>query len=206
VSSESHNSGGGKSRKRSDHGYVNLGSGWRRPAQEFDLYGEAFHKAAKQLTQALADDDLYEPLDVCPIVFLYRHATELYLKGILRAGESLLNLEGMQLRIDDSSLRNHPLRPLLKPLRQLFEAMDWAQSYAEIASFVVPLDEIDSNSFTFRYPVDKQNVGALPDSFAFDILAFARAADSCLDVLYNASCTVEHYLEDAQCMLSESCW
>jgi hypothetical protein len=125
--------------ERESQEYVNLGSGWRRPAEEFGLYGEAFHRAAREMTRVLAENPAYDPLDACPIVFLYRHATELYLKGVLRAGESLICLEGGQPTLDASALKNHRLQPLLTPLRKLFEKMDWAESYEAIASFVEPL-------------------------------------------------------------------
>lgn len=180
-----------KSSVDSLQGFVNLGSGWRRPAEEFGLYAEAFHKAAKKLTEVLADDPTYDPLDACPIVYLYRHSTELYLKAVLRAGEPLLRLQGREPTFDASSLTSHPLRPLLVPLKELFGAMDWSESYEEVALFVQPLDEMDSNSFAFRYPVDKKNVGALPASFVFNVLAFASAADSCLKVLYDALYSIE---------------
>jgi hypothetical protein len=189
---------------RSDHGYVNLGSGWRRPSDEFGCYGEAFHRAAKELTRVLAEDRAYDPFDAFPIVFLYRHATELYLKGVLRAGEFLLSLKGRQATFDSSALMSHPLRPLLIHLRELFVALDWAESYEDIASFVESLDQMDPNSFAFRYPVNKKNDDALPKSFVLDVLAFARAADSCLETLYNASYSIDDLTESAKAELSDS--
>lgn len=188
---------------RSDHGYVNLGSGWRRPAKEFGLYAEAYHRAAKEQARALAENPVYDPLDACPVVFLYRHATELYLKGVLRAGESLMYLEGRQPTFDASTFKKHQLSPLLTPLRELFKEMDWASSYEEIASFVERLDRMDSGSFSFRYPVDTNENNALPESFVIDVLAFARAADSCLEILYNASYSIDDRAEGAKAMLSD---
>jgi hypothetical protein len=189
---------------QSRHGYVDLGSSWRRPTEEFGLYAEAFHGAAKELSRILAEDPTYHPLDACPIVFLYRHATELYLKGVLRAGESLLTLEGRKPTFDASTLMSHPLRPLLTHLRELFHAMDWSESYEEVASFVEPLDQMDPSSFAYRYPVDKKNDSALPQSLVFNVLAFARAADSCLQILYNAWYSLDDFTDGAISMLSDS--
>jgi len=187
-----------KPASRSNHRYVNLGSGWRRPAEEFGYYGEAFHKAARELVRVLDENPSYDPFEACPIVFLYRHATELYLKGVLRSGESLLKLEGIQPTFDASALTAHPLRPLLTPLRELFEAMEWGKSYEEIASFVEPLDQMDPNSFCFRYPVNKKDEAALPKSFGFNVVGFAREADSCLEILYNASYSIADCAESAR--------
>ncbi|MEA2560123.1 MAG: hypothetical protein QOH06_1627 [Acidobacteriota bacterium] len=190
--------------RRSDHGYVNLGSGWRRPTEEFGLYGEAYHRAARELTRLLAENPAYHPLDACPIVFLNRHATELYLKGILRGGESLIYIEGGQPTFDASAFKKHPLKPLLAPLCEIFKEMDWASSYEEIASFVERLDRMDSSSFNFRYPVDTKEDNALPEHFVFDVLAFARAADACLEILYNASYSIDARAETAIAVLSDS--
>ena len=186
---------------RSNHRYVNLGSGWRRPAEEFGYYGEAFHNAARKLVRALDENPSYDPFDACPIVFLYRHATELYLKGVLRAGESLLKLEGSQPTYNASALTTHPLRPLLTPLRELFDAIEWDESYEEIASFVEPLDQMDPNSLCFRYPVNKKDEAALPKSLWINVTAFARAADKCLKILYNASYSIADCAESARATL-----
>jgi hypothetical protein len=85
-------------------------------------------------------------------------------------------LGGGQPTFDASALtKNHRLQPLLTPLRELFEKMDWAESYEAIASFVEPLDQMDPDSFAFRYPVNKKNNDALPKAFMLNVLAFARS-------------------------------
>jgi hypothetical protein len=89
-------------------------------------------------------------------------------------------------------------------LRELFEKMDWAESYEAIASFVEPLDQMDSDSFAFRYPVNKKDNDALPKAFMLNVLAFARDADSCLEILYNASYSIDDRAESAIAVLSDS--
>jgi len=54
---------------------------------------------------------------------------------------------------------------------------------------------MDSSSFAFRYPVDKKNIGTLPESFVFNLLAFARAADDCLEIMYNAVYAIDEQTE-----------
>jgi len=60
------------------------------PEKEFHVYGEAFWNAAKNLLQNEAlDKRPSASFDACVIVYLYRHALELFLKEILigRCGE-----------------------------------------------------------------------------------------------------------------------
>ena len=72
-------------------GYNNTVLNWHRePEKEFHLYGEAFWNAAKTLLQNDALDRLpIASFDASVIVYLYRHALELFLKEILigRGGE-----------------------------------------------------------------------------------------------------------------------
>lgn len=176
-------------------GYINLGSGWRRPAEEFDSYAEAFHRAAQRLTHDFLENPAHHPLDACPIIFLYRHATELYLKGVLRVGERLLGMTGQQPGFTASSFMNHDLHLLLPPLADIFRTMNWDESHKEITDFVKRLNRLDPRSFTFRYPVDKKDDAALPKHFVFDLRSFTQEADSCLKVLYNASHSILEAME-----------
>ena len=184
------------------HGYVNLGSGWRCPLEEFDLYGEAFRRAGQKLAQSLADNPAYHHLDACPIVFLYRQAIELYFKAILRSGQCLWSLEGNTLTFDESILGQHSLSPFLAPLRVFYDELGWSQSYEDCASFVAQLDEIDPISAAFRYPVDKKERSSLPDDFMFNVLEFAEGADRVLAVLYEMLHGIEHRVEEATQWLS----
>jgi hypothetical protein len=65
--------------------YSNTVLNWHRaPEKEFHLYGEAFWNAAKTLLQNDAlDKRPIASFDASVIVYLYRHALELFLKEIL---------------------------------------------------------------------------------------------------------------------------
>jgi hypothetical protein len=53
------------------------------PADDLFLYAQSFHKAAKTLAAAFqADANPSAEADASAVVFMYRHAVELYLKAI----------------------------------------------------------------------------------------------------------------------------
>ena len=184
-------------------GYVNLGSGWRYPPKEFDLYGEAFRRAGQKLAQSLSDNPAYHHLDACPIVFLYRQAIELYFKALLRSGKRLWSLEDNTLTFDELILDQHNLSPFLAPIRELYDELGWSQSYDDCARFVARLNEIDPLSAAFRYPVKKKGRGnSLPDDFVFNLLEFAASAERVLEVLYEVLHGLEHRLEETTEWLS----
>jgi hypothetical protein len=63
---------------------------------------------------------------------------------------------------------------------------------------------MDPDSFAFRYPVNKKDNDALLKAFMLNVLAFARDADSCLEILYNASYFIDDHAESAIAVLSDS--
>ena len=49
---------------------------------EFAAYAEALHQAGQALATMMFDKAGYNDLEACPIIFLYHHALELYLKAV----------------------------------------------------------------------------------------------------------------------------
>jgi len=96
------------------HGNVVLN--FIRPESEFGIYGAAFWRAGRTLATSLAKQNGYRDFDACPIVFLYAHALELYMKTIVRRGGSLVSLAGKKLPVDQRALTRHDLLPLTEPL------------------------------------------------------------------------------------------
>lgn len=184
------------------HGFINLGSGGRRPTEEFDAYGETFRKAGQTLAQSLDDNPTYDPFEACPIIYSYRQAIELYFKAILRAGQALLKLDGETLKFDQSILINHRLSPFLRPLRVLYQQFGWSHSYEDCASFVTSIEEIDPLSFAWRYPVDKEGRRSLPENLVFNVLDFAQRAERVLEILYEVLHGIEHSIEQTTEYLS----
>lgn len=64
------------------------------PKRELALIGNEYFDAAKVLIERLAQKAGYSDLEAYPIVFLYRHALELYFKAVLSLGNDLSGLLG----------------------------------------------------------------------------------------------------------------
>ena len=185
-----------------EHGTVILN--WvGTPDREFTWYGEAFHQAAKSLVDQLRNDPrfgLYGPpphsFKAVPIVYMYRHAMELYLKGIVLAGAEILLLRG-QSKVDLKTLLTiHKLRDVLRFVEQIFEAFGWNWDFAlprfrTLADFraaVEELDSIDAQSFAFRYPTQKDGrTAALESHFRFNLFGFCDALDPLFPLLDGAA-------------------
>jgi len=147
------------------------------PDEKFEFYGESFLQAAIRLEQAYDGDGPHRDFAACPIVFLLRHALELYLKGFILAGDDLLALNG-EIRVDRNKvLQSHALLPLLAEADKVTDALGWdwemgdkaPQSREEFAALLAEFDCVDRKAYAFRYPTDPKGAPALPSPFDFDL-------------------------------------
>lgn len=67
----------------------------------------------------------HNDLDVCPIIFLYMHALELYLKAIARIGKTILELAEDEPSITERDLMEHELSIFLPIAKRVFKQVSW---------------------------------------------------------------------------------
>ncbi len=138
--------------------------------QEFGSYGSAFHAAGRNLAKSFLEKHWLNDSDAIPIVYLYRHALELYLKGIILAGNHLMEQAGKGLtatqiqKLLNRSHGGHGLLHLVPFVQKVCQFVGWVdipEDYAPIKTFddiralVADIDKVDPGSFTFRYPTGK---------------------------------------------------
>lgn len=167
---------------------------------EFSLYARAFHQAGQVLAEKMFDKAGYNSLEACPIVFLYRHALELYLKAI-----ALVGIKIMQLKDEEASpkserlLKTHRLLPLLPLVRRTFDLVGWVweleihevRTFEEVKRLLQEVETVDPGSFTFRYPVDPAGQPSVPHHFMLHVPAFCQRMESLLDALEAAMMGLE---------------
>ncbi len=173
------------------------------PEREFKWYGEAYHEAGKALVEQLKNDPRFglygyppDSFKALPIVYMYRHATELYLKGIIPAGAGVLPLRGEQELDLKTVLNTHSLRQLLHDVERIFEAFGWNwdfglrefRSLEDFRSVISEFQSIDAQSYALRYPTQKDGKQAALDShFRFDLFQFCEVLDPMYAVLDGAA-------------------
>lgn len=170
-----------------------------RPKEEFDAYAGAFHRAAKTLADKMFSRAGIHDLDACPIIFLYRHAFELYLKSVVLRGSKLLRLSGKTHMDDRVFLNDHSLIKLLPVLKLIFETVKWEwdfekegfRTYEDFCKLVNRLEGITSKSFAFRYPVSKNGESYLPSGYGIDMRNFCESMDFALKLLDGAATGLE---------------
>lgn len=191
---------------RTFHGNVVLNL-MRFPKGELAAYGRSYHEAAQHLVTHMASTHYRDP-DACPIVFLYRHAVELYLKAIVHWGNSLLRLNRKPTVAHKNIFTEHRLRVLLKSVQPIVRFQGWLDgwgdphfnSFRDAEKLIGELDEFDPGSYSFRYPVDTTgNKAALPHHFLFNVPAFGEKFDHLLASLdYMSTMVYEDFQSQAE--------
>ncbi len=121
-------------------------------------YISGYSRAAEVLTSYAEENSGDLDILLYPIVFLSRHYLELQLKRTLLDAQALLKVPEKQHRHHDVSELWRELRPLVL---RVWPTGDPAELF-ELDSIVAQIGELDSGSFSFRYPVDRSGLQSLP--------------------------------------------
>ena len=117
-----------------------------------EFYAIGYKEAADALVQHVIDTNRYQDVLVYPICFLYRQYLELRLKEIIREGNALLD--------ENASFpthhRLHELWPLVKGIVRRVWKTKKPSGFEFIEHAVTEFSKLDPESFSFRYPTDKE--------------------------------------------------
>jgi hypothetical protein len=166
----------------------------RNPINDLAAFARGYHEAGKRLAEILAESSGYRDFDGYPILFLYRHSLELYMKAIVYRGAQLLQLVEMG-TLDTSRLFTvHRLSLLLPGVKAVFDGIGWTcetdttgmRTFEEFVDLVRGIEELDLDSYAFRYPTDTKGHAALSHHTIVSPVAFARNMDPILELLDDA--------------------
>ena len=167
------------------------------PVNQFALVASSYAEAATVLRKKF-EAERHTDFDAYPIVFLYRHALELYLKAVLLLGNRLAVTSGNTELHTDDIFTGHSLSANLPVVKEIFTEVGWGDDYPhmglEDASFeeiVKEFDALDRGSYTFRYTVKKDGTASIAEHFAFSISDFATIMERILNNLSGACLGLE---------------
>lgn len=150
------------------------------PPEDLFLYAQSFHKAGKTLAAAFRPEDkTFAEADASAVVFMYRHAVELYLKTmVLGEGGNFLATKPDPISVG----KTHSVSWLAQFVCQIITAVKWEKEFrcegvenlANFKNVVEELNAVDPGSYVFRLPAN-----ATKDS----IRGFAGRMDAVLELL-----------------------
>jgi hypothetical protein len=159
------------------------------PPKEPFLYAQSFHKAAKILASSFQKDaNPFAEADVSAVVFMYRHALELHLKGIvLGEGGNFLATKPDAISVH----KTHSASWLAQFVCQIITALKWQEEFkcegignlADFKAVIEELNAVDPGSYVFRLPVRAEGHDTAPGRVNLTIRQFAGRMDALLELL-----------------------
>ena len=175
------------------------------PIDDLTAFALGYREAGHVLAGRIAAARGYADYDGYPILFLYRHALELFLKAIVYRGAKLVGLISEETVDTRRLFERHELTRLLPAIRAIFTQMNWdfealgLDSYDDFASFIQTLDSIDPGSYAFRYPINRAGQAHLPRNFVVNVVEFADLMDNMLRFLEGTVTAIdEHWQAEAE--------
>jgi len=172
------------------------------PEEEFTLYAEAYHQVAKEAVEVLKNNQHAGipkvPIDdfrAYPIVFLYQHSLELYMKAVILVAGPMLKIKNIAEINREKLLKTHSLDSLRQIIEQVFAAYEWEwdlgnphfRTLDNFRNIISELHKVDKGSYVFRYPLDTKGNASLTPNFEFNLLEFCDILDCLLPVLEGAA-------------------
>lgn len=169
------------------------------PKSECSAYADSYYDAAKCLVDKVRHSNGYRDTVICPIIFLYRHSVELYLKHIILT-YNRFNSKNIKQKED---LITHDLKKLFSYAKESLIKLDlWDEKNLEdnyygdkLIELVDYLSILDASSFTFRYPFNTKDKATLKPHFKLNLFEFSDTANYICDLLGGACMGVDHVLD-----------
>ena len=144
---------------------------------DYLAFAWAYRESAKVLASHFAEVETMLP---APVVFLFRHALEVFIKGLLITFGQLIGVEKTEVL-----KRSHSLTEHIDDLRALASTMGRRLS-TDLEDYIGQKYEYDPNSQTWRYPEVRRDDKKLAPSKAteeFDLKHFVEASENALNEL-----------------------
>ena len=184
----------------------------QNPQQDFGIFAKGYTQAASSLAEHLLGRPHFSDYEAYPVVFLYRQAFELYLKGLYyRAG--LISFFNGSPGVDCKSIHKHWLIPLAETFKQVCHIIfplngKLRQLSEKVLHYATEFEQIDKDSFGYRYPIDTKgnsstehnqvvNLLALHNSMK-ELLGELEIVDLGLDVEASEAQKIYEILQDAE--------
>jgi hypothetical protein len=165
--------------------YGNAVVNWTgQPEKDLITYAATYRSAAMNLV-AFREQRGFGSIDhaALPILFLYRHSFELYLKSIVfRAAVLTINERELGSALP-KLWREHSLVALFEMAKPVLKASEarpltvTGELEQRIGSLACEIDDVDSGSYSFRYPVTSRGRSALNGTFFTNIFVFSERVE-----------------------------
>jgi len=157
------------------------------PQQDFGVFAKGYTRAASVLAEHLLGKSRFSDYEAYPVVFLYRQAFELYLKGFYYKAGLISFFKGSQ-SIDYQFVFKHWLKPLAETFQKICKVFfpsdqELLQLADKVYKWAVEFEQIDSDSFGYRYPIDTNGNPSTSHAQVVNLLALHNSMNELLGAL-----------------------
>jgi hypothetical protein len=152
----------------------------KNPSMDFCVFAKGYAKAANLLTEHLLEKISFSDYEAYPVVFLYRQALELYLKGFLYQANFISFLKELDdLEIDQKKINKHNLISLVNEFerfcKKLFQCDRELQTFIKkLKQLSLEFQQIDPGSFSYRYPITKDGKASTEKNQLINLISFSN--------------------------------
>ncbi len=156
---------------------------------DFSAFAEGYHLAAKLLCEKLLQQNNFADFEGYPIIFLYRHSLELYLKFFIYKSAILINYKNLQ-HLEWKLEGTHNLVYLSISVKNSLEKLfpndkELRTMLDELCELCLQFDKIDKSSYSFRYPIDNKGEFSSKNHQSINMDSLFRTMESYLEILNN---------------------
>lgn len=176
----------------------NAGAFSDNPAERHALMLRGYFRAGDLLLDKCRENLNEGHTLIYPILFCYRHALEMTMKGIIESYGSYYGVAAPK--------PNHNLLRLWKACEAIFKQIDdesAATSTSIVEERIKEFHDLDASAEAFRYPEKKDGTLVVLPNYSFDLSSlrdvieglknFFKGADGYLDHLCSATGEIEYY-------------
>ena len=155
--------------------------------QDFGAFAKGYALAASNLAEKLLEKSHFPDYEAYPVVFLYRHAFELYLKGFYYRAKRISFFKKSQ-SVEHQGKIDHSLVPFAETFQKICAALfshdnELLQLADKIIRFANEFEEIDLDSFSYRYPMGKKGNKITAHHQIVNLFSFHQSMQELLDEL-----------------------
>jgi len=159
----------------------------QNPQQDFGVFAKGYAQAASVLAEQLLEKPHFSDYEAYPVVCLYRQSFELFLKGLYYKASAISFFKSNQ-AVDYQFMNKHRLQPLALVFERIIKALfpfeqELLQLARKVRSIADEFEQIDINSFGYRYPIDTQGNYSTRRNQTVNLLALHRSMKELLSEL-----------------------
>jgi hypothetical protein len=157
------------------------------PMGDFGVFAKSYTLAADRLAGVLLAAPRFSDYEAYPVVFLYRHALELALNHLIYTAANLAafkSLEAVEMRLQNTHDLTQLSGTVQAILTRLFPGDELLrQTMVVVTEICREFSEIDPQSESCRYPIDRKGQRSSKKPQVVNLSAFAERMSSVLEDL-----------------------